>query len=91
MDCFLDKPVNQAKLRLALSRLEAGAPLPPELPPCGEASCEPDGRDLSRPAGLLRPPGAEAGDCLAAVRSWAGACPRALSCESICRVWQGLA
>ena len=27
MDCWLDKPVNQAKLRAALARLEAGAPL----------------------------------------------------------------
>lgn len=27
MDCWLDKPVNQAKLRDALARLEAGAPL----------------------------------------------------------------
>ncbi len=90
MDCFLDKPVNQAKLRLALSRLEAGAPLPPELPPCGEACCAPGGRGLSQPDGLsqpagsLRPLGAEeAANCLAAVRSCAGACPWPLFRETI--------
>lgn len=61
MDCWLDKPVNQAKLRSALERLEAGTPLWRNLPPCSGASPElpraacglsqPEGRSL-RPLGV---------------------------------------
>lgn len=57
MDCWLDKPVNQAKLRSALERLEAGALLQRHELPCSGASPQCRGAELPLPArGLSQPP-----------------------------------
>ena len=79
MDCWLDKPVNQAKLRAALARLEAGAPLLRDLPhwSAGAQGCAQGGAEgagdaadgLSQPARCsLQPLGSDDTD-MAAVRA----------------------
>lgn len=76
MDCWLDKPVNQAKLRAALARLEAGAPLLRDWSAGGQGCAQrgPEGAGaaadgLSQPARCsLRPLGSGDVD-LAAVRA----------------------
>ena len=94
MDCWLDKPVNQAKLRAALARLEAGAPLLRDWSASAQGCAQrgPEGAGaaadgLSQPARCsLRPLGTDDVD-LAAV--WAPR--RTESCHPCTHLSQALA
>ena len=90
MDCWLDKPVNQAKLRAALARLEAGAPLLRDWSADGQGCAQrgPEGAgaaadSLSQPARCsLRPLGSGDVD-LASVRA-----PRQTEAWQPCTLYQ---